>query len=489
MTRRAGWLPVAVAIVAALVIEAVFVGRSWFFLDDVRNLADASREGLTWSFLTEPIGQEHLSPGHRLLDWLVAEPFGRSWTAAVVIIIAWSATGLVYLAATMRRLFGPNPWHALPVFLAGTAWPLLGTGQWFAGAGLAIPAFAAISAALFHHVSWRREGSGRHAAAAVLWVVVGLAFSIQVVFAPVMLLAVVVTCAAPISLRDVRREVVAVLPMALPALAFALYVAAQPWAPSSNVPSVSGAITLTRTVALSGTLPSILGIGIGAEGAAAGREELMQAFAAILLAGGFAAAAARRNRWVVAGALMLSGVIITSAIVAFGRLTVLPPRAAGIEPRYLLPAILMGALGVAALMTRQVDRAARAPAAGGLRAAAVAATLALAVLYATNLHHTSDARSFSVSSGTSARRMTDALSRSIAAAFASGRAASIVDDKLPPPLFYLDQPTNRLSAFSRFFTSRPLPAPGIPQRGIVLRVGASGALEPVRASTLTPPRG
>ncbi len=487
MTRRAGLLPIAIAIVAALVIEAVFFGRSWFFLDDVRNLADAGREGLTWSFLTEPIGQEHLSPGHRLLDWLVMEPLGRSWAAAVAILLAWSATALAYLAATMRRLFGPNPWHALPVFLAGTAWPLLGTGQWFAGAGLAIPAFAAISAALFHHLSWRDTGSGRHAAAAVLWVVVGLAFSIQVVFAPALLFAVVVTCAAPISLRDVRREVVALLPMAVPALAFALYVQAQPWAPSSNVPSVSGAITLTRTVAFSGTLPSILGIGIGAQGAAPGREEVMQVFAAVLLAGGFAAAVVRRNRWVVAAALMLCGVLLTSAIVAFGRLTVLPPGAAGIEPRYLLPAILMGALGVAALMTPQVGRGARAPLSGALRAAAVAATLALGALYALNLHHTSDARSFSVDSGTSARRMTGELSRSIEAAFASGRAASIVDDKLPPPLFYLDQPTNRLSAFSRFFTSRPLPAPGIPQRGIVLRVGPTGALEPVRASTLPPP--
>lgn len=486
MIRRSPWLPIAFGIAAAVVVEAIFIGRGWFFLDDIRNLADARREGLTWSFLTEPIGAEHLSPGHRLLDWLVAVPLGRSWAWATALVIAWSVLGLAYLAATMRRLFGPSPWHAVPVFLAGSAWPLLGTGQWFAGAGLAVPAFAAISAALFHHVSARTGGSPRHAAAAVVWIVVGLAFSIQAVFAPVLLLIVVVACAWPLSARDAGREVVALLPLAVPALAFALYVALQPWAPASTVPSPGDAVALAATVALRGTLPSIVGIGLSAGGAEPGRETTMQLLAGLVLAGGFALAVLRRRRWVVAAVLMLGGVVVTSAIVAFGRLTVLPPRAAGIEPRYLLPAVLMGALGIAALMTPQVGAPAAAPASRGIRLAAAALAAALALLYASNLQHTSQARSYSVDTGQAARRMTKVLSASIAAAFADGRGASITDGELPPPLFYSDQLTNRLSAFSRFFTSRELPATAVPFEGHVLRVGPDGRLRPERFSTAVP---
>ena len=156
------------SVVVSLIVELIFFRPSWFFLDDIRNLAEARQRGLTWGYLTSPIG-EHLTPGHRLLDWVVAVPLGGHWGAALTLELAFCAVALSYLARTLCLMYGEKARNAIPVLLAGTAWPLLGTGQWLAGGALAIPVCAAISGALYHHLRWRADGRRKDAVCVVVW--------------------------------------------------------------------------------------------------------------------------------------------------------------------------------------------------------------------------------------------------------------------------------------------------------------------------------
>jgi hypothetical protein len=474
----------AVAVVAAIAVQIVFLRNSWFYLDDVRDIS-AARGGLSWDLLTRPIA-EHLTVGHRLLDWIVAVPLGRHWAGAVAVVVVWATVALGYLSLCLRQLFGTHARLAIPVVLAGTAWPLLGTGRWFSGAALVIPMMAAMAGAAFHHLRWRAGAGRAHWAGALAWTAVGLLFSVQVVFfAPLLLLVALVQ--RPEILRDraaALREVVAVIPVALPGLALSLYERGQSWAPETTIPSFADTVDLFRVIVVRGVMPSIVGVGMDGSPPDPRVESTMQLLAGIVVVALLVAAVLLRHRWIAAIALFAGGVAIAGIAIAIARLDELGPVVAGTEPRYLLPAVLLGALAIGALISPQrpqrPPRVSIALPRGVIVGATAVTALAAVVLYAANLDHTRDERRVSLDFASATRMMTERLEHDLAAAETDGLADSIVDGKLPYPLFYQNDPRNRLSGYGAFFAAGGVKTPGIPHDGTLLQVAADGTLARVR---------
>jgi len=470
------WLWPAGAVAAGLIVQVAFVRASWFLLDDIRNLAEARQQGLTWHFLTTPIG-EHFTPGHRFLDWMAAVPLGGHWAGAVSLMLAFSGIALVYLAGSLALLFGTHRRNAIPVLLAGTAWPLLGTAQWFAGAALAIPVAAAIAGALFHHLRWRLHGRGRDWAAAGAWTLVGLLFSEQAMLIPAFLFVCgLIARGGRPDWRSVAREVLAVLPLVAAALALALYVDAQPWAVAVSPPALTTAIQLVRVVVVRGLLPALAGIGMAGAPPDPSREVFMRALVTVGAILALAAAVWLRRRLPAALVLAGCGTILTAVPIALARLSV-GVSMAGSEPRYLLPAVLFDSLAIGALLAPQHDRAPRSVPAGSVWLAA-GLGLAWVLVYIANLHYTYDARRFALDSGTASRQMALRLERGLRIAIRAGDANEMVDGPLPSPLFYPGS-ANVLSAYARFFVSQPVTAPGVPGHSGLLSIAPNGAIQRV----------
>ncbi len=351
---------VAGSVVVSLVVELIFFRTSWFYLDDIRNLAEARQHGLTWAYLTSPIG-EHLTLGHRLLDWLVAVPFGGRWAAAVTLELVFCAVLLSYLACTLRLLYGARARNAIPVLLAGTAWPLLGTGQWFAGGALAIPVCAGIAGALYHYLRWRAVGRRKDAACVVAWTLVAVLFSLQaVLIAPTLFVAALIARPGRLTGRIAVREAAIVIPFALPAVALELYERGRPWATHVALPSLAQGIELVKVVVVRSLLPALAGIGMDGAPPDPGREVLMRGIVVGLLLVAVAAGIWFRRRWVAAGVLGVGAALLTAIPIALARLDVAGVAMSGSEPRYLLPGVLLSALAIGALLAPQPDRSMRA---------------------------------------------------------------------------------------------------------------------------------
>jgi hypothetical protein len=469
------WLGGAIAV--SLIVQLGFIRTSWFYLDDIRNLAEARQRGLNWGFLTAPIG-EHLTPGHRLLDWLVAVPFGLNWAFAAFVLIVASAVFLSYLAGTLTLLFGPHKRHVVPILLAGTAWPLLGTAQWFAGGALAIPVAAALSGALYHYLRARSTGARRHYVATVLWTLLGLLFSLQaVLIAPILFVCVLVARGERPTPRGLLREGMLVAPLALPAIALDLYERAQPWATHVSLPSLANAIDLVRVVIVRSLLPAVGGIGMDGAPPDPSRENVTRLLALVVVGGALAAAIWLRRRWLAAGVLAACAAVFTSIPIALARLSV-GVAMSGSEPRYLLPGVLLGALAIGALMAPQPGRERTLP--GFAIAAAGLLGIAWIGLYCVNLNYTYHTRRVALDFGQASRRLAHRLERGLQEAVALRQENSLVDGPLPFPLFYQGLGTDLRSAYGRFFIDAGLTAPGVPRAGELLTIGSNGAIENVR---------
>lgn len=75
-------------LVAVVVIQAVWLGvlssRGWFYDDDMNFLAQAVHPALGWGYVTSPIN-DHLTPGLRLLFWLMAHLSHLHYTPTIVV--------------------------------------------------------------------------------------------------------------------------------------------------------------------------------------------------------------------------------------------------------------------------------------------------------------------------------------------------------------------------------------------------------------------
>ncbi len=466
------------AIVVGIAVQVAVLRRGWFYLDDFRNFGDVA-SGLSWSSLTEPIGV-HFSPGHRLLDWFVVSPLGGHHLGAILLIAGLEVLTAGFLLATWQAMVGRHWVQPLLLFLFMTSWPLIGTGEWWAGAALALPAMAASAASMYCFVRSRSGGRG-WAAASVLAMAFGLLFSVQVVVVPLLLM----TVAFYDRVGDLRRTR---LVLALRSTSGHVVVAGsylgflhvQSFSPPVLRPSVGTVLSFIWFTAFQGLFPSVLGVGLPYTGLSRA-DRLWELAALLAVVGAIAVGARRGGRWQQGLAVMVAGVVGTGVLTAVGR----SDWGVGIaaEPRYLAIAVfgLWFGLGLALSVPTPARRQAIAGSPATLLVGAV-----LLVPYLGMLDATTDRLDFSIAQGRAASAYVGNLRAGVGAAEAAGTIDGLVDGEVPTQIWYANDP--ELNTLSALADGLGIPVP----RGEgdeLLLVGADGTISPVSFQAIDGPGG
>jgi len=190
--EAAEWLRshgVILAAVTLIVIQLLWMGdllaHSYFRQDDYSYLYRGLDSGLGWKYLMwEDAGQ--LMPFGMALAWVMARVSLYNWPLACAgTLVLLAATSLAMLRV-LRTLFGNRPAILVPfaVFLFS---PLQLTISWWSWAFIILPVELAICMAVDAHVRYLRNGRMRNAAAAVVWLLVGMAASDKGAVVPLLL--------------------------------------------------------------------------------------------------------------------------------------------------------------------------------------------------------------------------------------------------------------------------------------------------------------
>src|SRR4030095_3039317 len=103
--------PYALAVGAIAAVQGVVIGvlgaAGYFYLDDVDFSADAAKHPLDWDYLTLPVNV-HLTPGLRLVYWLIAHyaPYNNGATVLGRVLVQALAT--VLMGYLLAQLVGPG---------------------------------------------------------------------------------------------------------------------------------------------------------------------------------------------------------------------------------------------------------------------------------------------------------------------------------------------------------------------------------------------
>ena len=248
---------VVVGVLSALV-QFVALVHGGFFLDDFANLAH-NKQPLSLGLLTAPIGTNHFQPMTQLVVWISAEPLHSNYPATVAVLAAIAGLGAYWMVRLLDELFGARVLHLLIGFLFGTSWILLSTNQWFAASAAAASAACAVGACLFF-ARWLRSGRWHQYLLSLLATAAAIGFWESALAVPA-ILAMLWLCFA-FDRKRPSRVVVGIVPYFALALAYLLYVEAQPWANHIVIPSVSQWARLLWVMVVSGLLPSVVGTGV-----------------------------------------------------------------------------------------------------------------------------------------------------------------------------------------------------------------------------------
>jgi hypothetical protein len=177
MSRRSvvPWaLPTLITALGALL---VWLGTrtSFFFADDWLNFGQARDFGMGWDLLTEPYAG-HLAPGHRVLDWILVNPFPADWGAYLAIMLAFYVVALLAFWVLLAELEVPRPAAVAALVLFAVAAPWVRSIQWDAAAGHTIPATAATVVSLALAAAWMRRRRLVYALLSPLAMAFGMAF-------------------------------------------------------------------------------------------------------------------------------------------------------------------------------------------------------------------------------------------------------------------------------------------------------------------------
>jgi len=164
LTRsEAVWLLAIVVVSGAGLVLGV--RHSYFYADDVTNLALAHGEGLTDDLLTTDYFG-HLSPGHRFLDWLIALTRG-SWAFSVGLVLAIWGGAVAAFYAVVRQIAGRGFLALAATAMFASSPVFVRTMQWPASGDLIIPATACTLAAVAAALHWHRTRA--RLALAIAW--------------------------------------------------------------------------------------------------------------------------------------------------------------------------------------------------------------------------------------------------------------------------------------------------------------------------------
>jgi hypothetical protein len=489
--RHLSLLVAATGAVSAL--QFALIDRGGFFLDDFVNLAEARRLGLSGSLLVEPVYQ-HFAPGHRVLDWLVAVPFDNSYTAAVIILVLFIAGSVVSLTLLLDECFGRRDLHVVFAAAAAGSWTITETAGWFAAAAHSLPSIFLTETALLFFVRWyRRRRRSDYLIALAVFLLSLMFWELSLLFVVIAPLLVALLLerhdSAAAVARSLLRAVTPLLPFAALAIAYLLYVDAQPWHQAFDRPTTSQLRYFTQVFVLRGWLPPLVGTGTGI-GSLSSFQRLMQELSLVLVAGGLVAAVAT-SRAVVRGLVFL---FVTFAVVWFSiagyRLHVVG-QWVGNTSRLIAPLPFLFWLAVGFMLQpaagRQFARLPRLrlrlrPRARDWWPARLAPVviLALAVAYVFNLKHTDDVQSYNRVAGAEGTAWAARTERGVIAAKRRGLLDSFVESPVPMPLAFPGRWDDTLWRMGAYFDSG---IHALGEQHTLLTINTAGA---VQENTFTP---
>jgi hypothetical protein len=436
---------IACAAVAVGALQFALIDRGGFWLDDFINLAEARRLGLSGSLLVEPVFQ-HFAPGHRLLDWLVAVPFDESYTAAALILALFIGAAVVAFALLLDECFGRRDAHVALAAAAGASWTITDTSGWFAAAAHSLPSIFLTQLALLFYVRWyRTRGRLQYALALSTFVLALMFWELSLLF----VIEAALLVALLLGRHDTPMAVVRSLLRALPGfacfaavcLAYVLYVSAQPWHQSIEIPTGAELQAYSRIFVLRGLLPPLVGTGT-AFGPMSSFEHAMQLLAGALVLAGVLAAILTRRAIVRACVFFATTALVVWFAVAAYRL-----NSGGVwvgeTPRLIAPLPFLFWFAVGFALQPAAGRAVLHVPRLGLplrpRWASIAVplvALALATAYVLNLKHTDDVRSFGRLEGDAGTAKAEMIARGVHAAHVRGMLSSFVESPVPEPVAF-----------------------------------------------------
>jgi hypothetical protein len=178
-----------ILIAAQLIWKSIFIGNYFFWQDDFHFTELALGHSFSWSYLTY-VGAGHLFPGVYAIVWVVSRIALYNWGfASAITVIMLGAAGLAALRL-LRTLFGDRPAILVPLLIYLICPLTMLDLRWWSTAIELLPLQIAVFMALNAQVHYVRTGRFRHAIAAAVWLVFGLAFFEKAVVLPLLLLGV-----------------------------------------------------------------------------------------------------------------------------------------------------------------------------------------------------------------------------------------------------------------------------------------------------------
>jgi hypothetical protein len=221
---------------------------SGFHSDDIWNLGQARDEGLTLDFLTHPVTEDHLAPGHRLVFWLV-NALGPSWTLTVLLIVGLYAAMTLACAFAVREISGSSVMAIAAALLLASSVPFLRASMWLSSGAAEIPAAALILVTAWAVVRWTSDRRRRTLMLAGIGFVLALLFFEKYLVLTIPLLGLLLLARPAertIRLPGLRQQLRSSLPMVVLVVAIATVVAAlSARAASSNQSGTAKAATVT----------------------------------------------------------------------------------------------------------------------------------------------------------------------------------------------------------------------------------------------------
>lgn len=188
---------------------------SGFHSDDIWNLGQARDEGFTLDFLTHPVTEDHLAPGHRLIFALV-NATGPDWTASMILTALIFAAMTFACAFAVRESSGSAVIAVIAAGLLATSVPYLRASIWLSSTAHELPATSLMLLSTWAALRWCATRRPTMLALSGSSFALGLLFFEKYLIISVPLL-VLITLARPaeptISWTAVRRQIRSALPL------------------------------------------------------------------------------------------------------------------------------------------------------------------------------------------------------------------------------------------------------------------------------------
>lgn len=352
--------------------------------DDVYNLQEHLTAGLD-ELITRPVALRQFAPGHRLLTelQLLVGPTDRVVMHGVLAVSIGLSVALAAHVAT--RLHRRTWWLPVAITVAAVGPAGFRATAWYAGAYHIVPSLLLGLAGVAAFMRWRRkdgEGSnlprGVPITAAIL-TLLGTAFSIKALLAPLLLFLVEYLIERPGDLRTTVARVRSELRVWVPFLAIGVaHLVALQW--SGVPPSVGHPATIVEAVVrgiATTSVPLLVGLAPSSSGAL---EPFAIGVAWAVVGGG--AILMLRSRRLRGRAVVAAATVIVASVALPSLITVSSFGAsAGTALRYHLEGIVYAWLAIAAGI--RPPRAQSAPSLGRLGHAGLALTVVTALVVGT----------------------------------------------------------------------------------------------------------